>query len=664
MADRTRAVSIASATEKAAAEAFLRGPAAPPLPPELPVRAGSLSAVLSGIDLAHVASGEVEVARLIQVAVRDEVWGTVPPVVSGLCVERDDDAFLVTFRALCAADEIEFEWSGRMEGRPDGTLTYAMSGVAGRAFRYGRIGICILHPAEAYAGRRYRGTTAGGGEAGEFPRAIFAQRLVGGVYVPLAGPWHGLDVELAPDVTASFAFEGDEFEMEDQRNWTDATFKTYSTPLSLGLVHEAVAGQTLDQRVTLTCRSGGQVAASPASEPARRPSASRSTIELLEELDAVVPAIGAVCRELPASPAAVSAIARLGLHHHRVDVDLETQPDDVEWLERARLAAAAGAELELALTVGEATAGHAAGVLDAARKLAPIARVLVLDAAGEVSAPALVAAVRAAAAAAGLAVPIAGGTDLWFAELNRNAPVGAIDMVSFSITPQCHVGDDESLFETLPAQAAAVAAAKQLYAGLPIAVTPVTLSLRDVLAIRAGHAEASDPRQPSLLCAAWTAGSIAQLSAAGAQSLSYFELLGPRGLMPAAAGAVPAAPGALVFPAYHVLCDARLRTGRRVVATALDAPGRVAAGACRIDDRCELSVVNLTPQPQRVIVAGVGGSGPVKLRCLDGSTLHAAMYRPREFRSETQEVAVARGRIGLDLGPYAVCTAHWGGSDA
>ena len=188
----------------------------------------------------------------------------------------------------------------------------------------------------------------------------------------------------------------------------------------------------------------------------------------------------------------------------------------------------------------------------------------------------------------------------------------------------------------------------------------MTLSLRDPFAIRAGHAEATDPRQPSLLCAAWTAGSIAQLSAAGTHSLTYFELLGPRGLMPAAvAGSAPH-----VFPAYHVLYDARQRAGGRVVATALDAPGRIAAGACTMDDRCELSVVNLTPQRQRVAVGGLNAGGPVQLRHLDASTLRLAMCRPREFRSDAQQVAVARGRIELDLGPYAVCTTHWGGQDA
>jgi hypothetical protein len=113
-----------------------------------------------------------------------------------------------------------------------------------------------------------------------------------------------------------------------------------------------------------------------------------------------------------------------------------------------------------------------------------------------------------------------------------------------------------------------------------------------------------------------------------------------------------------------VLRDARQRSGGTVVATAVDSPGRVAAGACKIDDRREMSVVNLTPQRQRVVVGGLGGSGPVRLRYLDGSTLHSAMSRPGEFRSGTQEVAIARGRIELDLEPYAVCTTHWGGQDA
>ena len=41
--------------------------------------------------------------------------------------------------------------------------------------------------------------------------------------------------EIAPGRALEVRFEGEWFEMEDQRNWSDASFKTYSTPLSRAL---------------------------------------------------------------------------------------------------------------------------------------------------------------------------------------------------------------------------------------------------------------------------------------------------------------------------------------------------------------------------------------------------------------------------------------------
>ena len=38
--------------------------------------------------------------------------------------------------------------------------------------------------------------------------------------------------EPAPGVSCTVEMEGDAFEMEDQRNWADASFKTYIRPLS------------------------------------------------------------------------------------------------------------------------------------------------------------------------------------------------------------------------------------------------------------------------------------------------------------------------------------------------------------------------------------------------------------------------------------------------
>jgi hypothetical protein len=47
------------------------------------------------------------------------------------------------------------------------------------------------------------------------------------------------------------SFDGDLFELEDQRNWGDASFKTYCTPLLLGFPHQARKGVGIMQSVTI-----------------------------------------------------------------------------------------------------------------------------------------------------------------------------------------------------------------------------------------------------------------------------------------------------------------------------------------------------------------------------------------------------------------------------
>ena len=48
--------------------------------------------------------------------------------------------------------------------------------------------------------------------------------------------------------------EGDTFEMEDHRNWTDANFKTYCTPLAKPYPVRVESGTTIQQTVTVTLK--------------------------------------------------------------------------------------------------------------------------------------------------------------------------------------------------------------------------------------------------------------------------------------------------------------------------------------------------------------------------------------------------------------------------
>ena len=61
--------------------------------------------------------------------------------------------------------------------------------------------------------------------------------------------------EVTAGVEAEVRFEGEIFEMEDQRNWTDASYKTYGTPLSEPFPVEVPAGAKISQRITLTLKT-------------------------------------------------------------------------------------------------------------------------------------------------------------------------------------------------------------------------------------------------------------------------------------------------------------------------------------------------------------------------------------------------------------------------
>ena len=58
--------------------------------------------------------------------------------------------------------------------------------------------------------------------------------------------------EFLPGLKVTCRMEGDTFEMEDQRNWTDASYKTYVRPLALPWPYVIAKGETIDQTVTLT----------------------------------------------------------------------------------------------------------------------------------------------------------------------------------------------------------------------------------------------------------------------------------------------------------------------------------------------------------------------------------------------------------------------------
>ena len=632
---------------------------------ELPLRAGPVSAALIGPDLTRIRLGNLALVDRVYVSVRDRNWDTVLPVISKPTTRCDDGTTIVSFEAENVADDIVVHWRGTITATVDGTLTYTMDGEAGADFEYCRIGFCVLHPASTAAGRRFHADTTEGKVDGLLPELIAPQTVVDGLEVPLFPACTRLAVEL-DEATVVTEFEGDLFETEDQRNWTDASFKTYCTPIALGYPHRATRGQTFHQVVRLTVEASGPV---HAAGRRRRRSIALSVPDGARHPGPRIGVGEPSDSERVLSPTEVRRLRAIGLDHLRTDVHLSAE-DWLAHLDRAvREAEAIGSRLEVALFVREETLDRLAQL---APRLAafPPARILVFHeptAGTRATPPGWITRVRSSLGAAAAGVSFATGTDGDFAELNRDRPdVADADAVTYAMNPQVHAFDETSLVQTLTAQGTTVTTARMFAAGRAVVVSPVTLRQRfnPVAAprvLQTGETDTApaatssnvDSRQTSLFAAGWLLGSYSALADAGASSVTYFEAAGPRGLMddasPVGDGAIPPRS---VFPVYHALADIAGGATWSCSAVAADQPDTLVGLAMRQPGRIRVLLANMTTAP-RTVRLRLPPISHARIRLLDERTAVAAATAPARYRRQAWESISARHLDTLRLLPYS-----------
>jgi hypothetical protein len=621
------------------------------------LRAGPLTMVLEGADLRYVRLGEVEVLRRLYAAVRDRNWGTVPAELSDFDLDARDDSFRLSFDARHAQHDIRFRWHGVLEGRADGTIEYSLDGVADSDFAYNRIGFCLLHPAEN-AGRPYRARTPDGTIEDRLPDTIGPQHIVNGLPAPLFPAFDELEIELADGIVARFELEGDLFEIEDQRNWTDASFKTYSTPLSLGFPHQATRGQEFSQRVRLSLEGAFEAPKPSVDEVVR--------IDVGQGLGQRLPAmgLGMASHGGGLSDREAELLRRLQLDHLRADVKLPAPGWEAQ-LERAVAAAkAVGAGLELALFLGDEPEDELTALAERLHGV-PVARVLVFREGEPTTAAQWIALARERLRPVLPDAPFFGGTNVLFTDLNRFRPdVEPLDGVAYPLNATVHAADDKSVVETMAMHADTVRSTCAFCGDLPIAVTPVTFNQRFNPVATGPEPEPPpgelppqvDVRQCSLLGAGWTLGTLKYLAEGGAASATYFETTGWRGVMETEQGSpvperFPSRPG-WVFPMYHVFADAAEWRGAELQDVRSSDPLAVEALAVAGPEPHVL-VANLTPQAQQCVIAPVGGDSAA-IRSLDEETAAEALAEPDAFRRRADAVQVRNGELRLELVPFAV----------
>jgi hypothetical protein len=628
-----------------------------PLPEQIPLRAGPLSLVYEAGDLRYIRLGEREILRRVYVAIRDRNWGTVLPRLSNLKKQMGRDSFRISYDVENQQGDIEFSWKGSIIGAANGTITFTMEGEARSTFLRNRIGFCVLHPIRECAGQPCVVEHSDGKrEKTTFPGYISPQQP----FLDMRSISH----EVLPGVTVEVRFEGDVFEMEDQRNWTDASYKTYCTPLRLPFPVELRAGTKLSQSITLNLKGAVPTSQAKADDKV-------ITFTIRNAMPVALPrlGLGMATHSQALSLRAIERLRALHLAHLRVDLDL-TQTSFHAQLRRATAEARElHVPLEIAVFLSDAAESELQNLRAILDQLKPtVAAWLIFHLAEKSTSEKWVKLARQTLADNDPHAKMGAGTNAYFAELNRGRPgAGAWNLVTYSINPELHAFDNASMVENLVGQASTVESARHFVGSAPIAVSPVTLRPRfnpnatgPQPAPAPGELPSQvDVRQMSLFGAGWTAGSIKYLAESGVYSVTYHETTGWRGVMETESGSPNPAkfhslPGA-VFPLYHVLADVGEFAGGEVLPSTSNTPLTIDGLVLRKGNKLRIVLVNFTGQQQNVRVSAVNPGNSLLLKSLDETSVEMAMTSPESFRKEPgRELKITRPQVEIKLRPFAI----------
>ncbi len=634
------------------------------LPEQIDLKAGALNLFYEAGDLRYIKYGDKEIIRRIYVAVRDRNWDTVKPILSNVKMDIENDSFIITYNVNNIQSDIDFYWQGKIIGKANGTITFSMDGEARSTFWRNRIGFCILHPME-YAGaeckiehvdRTFEQTT--------FPKFIAPQLIINGKPSPVEpfSNMRALAYQVSPDLLAEVRFEGDNFEMEDQRNWTDASFKTYGTPLRESSPVEVKAGTKIFQNFSLTLENQDHQLKSFETND-------ELTFLIKEKVIRNLPKIGLdeASHDYPLNEKELERLKVLNLSHQRVNLNLFDPNYEAKFDQSSKDAHKLGVNLEVALFLSNDAESELIAFLELLEKIKPpILTWLIFHKEEITTSKKWILLARKYLQKYDRNIKIGSGTNVLFTDLNRSTPsFEDMDIVCYSINPQVHAFDNLSLIETLSVQPETVKSARRFSNNKPIAVTPVTFQMRFNPNATVPDAELEsdqlpsqvDVRQMSLFGAGWTVGSLKYLCESETHSLTYYETTGWRGVMETEYGSpLPEKFYSLrgaVFPLYHVFADVGEFADGQIMTTSSSNPLKITGLAVHKEGRTRVILANLGSEVQQLTVQNLSAS--VHIRHLNESNVEQAMQSPEVFRAQNfKKQLTVNGSLKLELLPFAL----------
>ena len=626
-------------------------------PKGIELRAGPVSATLENGALRWIRLDGIEVLRGIAFLVRDRNWGTPTPRVSDLIVDQAGQEFRVTFNALCATADGELPWSAEIVGEASGALRFIGRASPAGDFVTNRTGFVILHPIERVAGCSVDVTHVDSTKRrARFPALIDPEQCFFDV--------RALSHEALPGVWATCRMEGDAWEMEDHRNWLDASFKTYVRPLALPYPYTIKGGSSVTQTVTLSF-SGAM--------PAARKAVMEAPVQIAlgRASTSRMPAIGlrAPLQWLDEASAAVELVRLSGpqLINGRIDPRMGQGAREIKRLGTLAATVGAGLALEVVVPCRRDPSVELVEFAGELRESSARPESIIVAAAedrirGEPGPPppplALLAEIYRAARVALPDTPIGGGTFGFFTELNRNwPPIGLIDYITHAVCSVVHASDDRAMMENLESFQHIIRTVKAfagntphrlIASGLGLDINPGSDPAPNLGNVR-GTMVRMDPRHRGLFGAAWTLASIGEAARGGIVAISPAALVGEFGIvhrrLPYGQPWFDDLDRAAVYPVYHVVAGMAEAVGRPLVEAISSDRTRIATVAYRAaDGGTSLWLANLRDYRQRVTLPNLDANA--RISRLDESTFEPAAMDPAFLCAHTAALESREIEIG------------------
>ncbi len=599
------------------------------------LKAGALTLTYENGYVRNICLKNQPVIHMIYVAIRDQNWGTVPAVLSAEKIEVQEDSFLIHFTSEHQQNNVHFKWEGAITGNKDGSIRFTMDGTALSTFLRNRIGFCILHPMK-FAGVDCKiEHTDGTFSEGCFPKFISPHQPFKDI--------RAISHQVASGVDVTIRFEGDTFEMEDQRNWTDASFKTYCTPLELKFPVEVKSGTSVKQSIHISV--DGEIPVSSSKKNAL----STITLEINDSQMYPLPQIGLgyTVHEQPLSVEQIERFKALSLSHLRVDLHLERNNEEAILTQASIDSALLNIPLLIAIHLTDNAENELNLLCSLIEKNNVTVWGIIVFKSGEKTTPEkLLVLARKKIQMPYPNIKAGGGTDAFFTEINRERPTtDTADFIVYSNNPQVHAFDNTSLVENLGGQLANLESAKKFAGGKPVFVSPITFKMRwnpDATSsptppfVPDELPRQVDTRQLSLFGAGWTLGSLKAMIYGLAEYVTYYEMLGWLGIMETSSGnklpeKFPSVPNS-VFPIYHILAFVSPFAKGTAYSVTSSQPQSVDGVCLTKGKNNRLLLTNYTYEPKNISINGITGKAHIKI--LDANTFEKASVEPVTFQAK------------------------------